>query len=136
MKMFVAEYRPILRGMTILAAILVPIAALMGYYFGRTPALFGVIIAFALALANLYASAFILCRAIEISKATSQALILFGFVGRLTVIGLVFFLISRIRQINLFTTLITFVLIYTVLAFSDLKLASRTTKASASDKTM
>lgn len=132
MTMFTDEYRPILRSMTILAVIIFPVIAALSYYFGRAAAFLGVTIAFALALGNFYTSAFILSRAIEISKASSQALILFGFVGRLTVMGLVFFLVSRIRQINLFATLITFVLIYTVLAFSDLKFASRTTKASAS----
>lgn len=132
--MFAGEYRPILRSMTILAAILFAIVASLSYYFGKAPALLGVTIAFALALGNFYASALILSRATETPKAIFPALILFGFVGRLTLIGLFFFLVSRIRQINLFATLITFVLLYTVLAFSELKFASRTTEASTSDK--
>lgn len=133
--MLAKEYRPILRSITILAAILFPFAAVSSYYLGKEPALFGISVAFALALGNFYASALILSRATENPKAISPALILFGFVGRLTLIGLFFFLVSRISQINLFATLITFVLLYTVLAFSELKFASRTTEASSPNNT-
>jgi len=78
------------------------------------PFLLGGIIGAALALLNFLASAFFSTKLISQAKMTSVALALIGFVVRLTLVGIIFYSLTRIRWIHFQTALITFAAFFTL----------------------
>jgi hypothetical protein len=78
------------------------------------PFLLGVIIGAALALLNFLASAFFSSKIISHAKMTSVALALIGFVARLTLIGIIFYGLTRVKWIHFQTALITFAAFFTL----------------------
>jgi hypothetical protein len=68
----------------------------------------------ALALLNFLASLFFSSKIISHAKMTSVALALIGFVGRLTLIGIIFYGLTRVRWIHFQTALITFAASFTL----------------------
>jgi hypothetical protein len=78
------------------------------------PILLGMITGIVLALLNFLASTFYSSRIISHSKMTSIALTLIGFITRLTMIGLIFYGLTRVKWIHFQTSLITFVIFFTL----------------------
>jgi hypothetical protein len=78
------------------------------------PILLGIITGGALALLNFFASAFYSFRIISHSKMTSIAFVLIGFVTRLTMIGVIFYGLTKVKWIHFQTSLITFVIFFTL----------------------
>jgi len=78
------------------------------------PFLLGSVTGIALALLNFLASAFYSSRIISYSKMNSIALALIGFVTRLTMIGIIFYGLTRVKWIHFQTFLITFVIFFTL----------------------
>jgi hypothetical protein len=78
------------------------------------PILLGVIIGVALALLYFVASAFFSSKIISHAKMTSIPLALIGFVGRLTLIGIIFYGLTRVKWIHFQTALITFAAFFTL----------------------
>ncbi len=69
----------------------------------------------ALALLNFLASTFISSKVIHRSKLTSVLIALGGFMGRLTALGLIFYGLTRLKEIHFQTALLSFVLCFTLL---------------------
>ena len=78
------------------------------------PFLLGGVVGVALALLNYFASAFCSSRSISHSKMTSVVLVLIGFIVRLTMIGIIFYGLTRVQSIHFQTSLITFVIFFTL----------------------
>jgi uncharacterized membrane protein len=79
------------------------------------PIIPGMIIGIALALLNFFASTFYSSRIISQSnKMTSIVLTLIGFIARLTIIGVIFYALTRVKWIHFQTSLITFVIFFTL----------------------
>jgi len=78
------------------------------------PIFLGMITGIVLALLNFLASTFYSSRIISHSKMTSIALTLIGFITRLTMIGLIFYGLTRVKWIHFQTSLITFVIFFTL----------------------
>jgi hypothetical protein len=78
------------------------------------PFFLGIITGAALAFLNFLASAFYSSRIITHSKMTSIVLFLIGFIGRLTMIGIIFYGLTRVKWIHFQTSLITFVIFFTL----------------------
>ena len=76
--------------------------------------LLGMIIGMALALLYFVASAFFSSKIISHAKMTSIPLALIGFVGRLTLIGIIFYGLTRVKWIHFQTSLITFAAFFTL----------------------
>ncbi len=76
--------------------------------------LLGMIAGVALALLNFLASGFYASKIISHAKMTSIALALIGFIARLTMIGIVFYGLTRVKWIHFQTSLITFVIFFTL----------------------
>ena len=68
-----------------------------------------------LALANVYASFTLSSKALTTSLVRSEAIILFGFLLRLTAVGFIFYGLSRIPALNIAAALITFLVGFTVM---------------------
>lgn len=81
------------------------------------PFLFGTGVGIALALLNFLASTFISSRVIRRTKLTSVLIALAGFMGRLAGLGLVFYGLSRVKEIHFQTALLSFLLCFTLLLF-------------------
>ena len=79
-----------------------------------SPILLGVIIGVALALLYFFASEFYSSRVTSQAKMTSAVLILLGFIVRLTMIGIVFYILARVKGIHFQTALITFAASFTL----------------------
>jgi hypothetical protein len=79
------------------------------------PFLLGVIIGVALALLNFLASGFYSSRVTSHSGMTSVVLILVGFIVRLTMVGIVFYILTRVKWIHFQTALITFAAFFTLM---------------------
>jgi hypothetical protein len=79
------------------------------------PYLFGTMVGIALALLNFLASTFISSKVIHRSKLTSVLIALAGFMGRLTALGLIFYGLTRLKEIHFQTALLSFVLCFTLL---------------------
>ena len=79
-----------------------------------SPFLLGVIIGVALALLYFVASAFYSSRIVSHSKMTSIALVLIGFIVRLTMICIIFYGLTEVKWIHFQTSLITFVIFFTL----------------------
>lgn len=78
------------------------------------PFLFGIILGVVLALLNFLASRFYSLRIITRSRMTSIVLALVGFIGRLTMIGIIFYGLTKVKWIHFQTFLITFVIFFTL----------------------
>jgi hypothetical protein len=78
------------------------------------PFLLGVIVGVTLALLNFLASGFYSSRIASDSKMTSITLTLIGFIARLTLIGIIFYGLTRIKWIHFQTCLISFVIFFTL----------------------
>jgi uncharacterized membrane protein YidH (DUF202 family) len=78
------------------------------------PFLLGIITGVTLALLNFFSSTFYSSRIISHSKMTSIALALIGFVTRLAMIGVIFYGLTRVKWIHFQTSLITFVIFFTL----------------------
>ncbi len=76
--------------------------------------LLGGMIGVALALLNFYASSSFSSRVVSSFRTASVALILAGFAVRLTLLGLIFYGLSRVKEIHLQTVLISFAAGFTV----------------------
>jgi hypothetical protein len=76
--------------------------------------LLGMIAGVALALLNFLASGFYSYEVISHLKMTSIALALIGFIARLTMIGIIFYGLTRVKWIHFQTCLITFVIFFTL----------------------
>lgn len=103
------------------AIFLLPFVAVTAFYFGHFPALNGVIIGFGLALGNFSLSAHLASRALRSSLVGAQATVVLGFVLRLTVLGVIFYLVSRFSQVNFVVLLVSFVLVFTGLLFIEVR---------------
>jgi len=79
-----------------------------------SPYLLGIVVGVILALLNFLASTFYASRIISHSKMTSIALALIGFVTRLGMIGIIFYGLTRVKWIHFQTSLITFVIFFTL----------------------
>jgi hypothetical protein len=78
------------------------------------PIIPGMIIGIALALLNFSASTFYSSRIISQSnRMTSIVLTLIGFIARLTMIGVIFYALTRVKWIHFQTSLITCVIFFT-----------------------
>ncbi len=80
------------------------------------PFILGVITGVALALSNFFASAFYSSKTISDSKMTSIAFTLIGFIIRLTIIGIIFYGLTKVKWIHFQTSLISFVIFFTLCA--------------------
>ena len=78
------------------------------------PFLLGMITGIVLALLNFLVSAFYTSRVISHSKMNSIVLILIGFITRLTMIGIIFYALTKVKWIHFQTSLITFVIFFTL----------------------
>ena len=74
----------------------------------------GGIVGIGLALLNFWASTFYSSKILTRSQITSTLLTLIGFIGRLTLIGVIFYLLTRVTWIHFKTSLITFVIVFTL----------------------
>ncbi len=101
----------------------VPVAGL-AWFFGGPSIVFGVIAGYLIATVNMYATLFTVLGVSGERPASSILLVLFSFPTRLLVIAVALYLISRIDAINIFTTVVTLVVVYTMFAFSELRFAS------------
>lgn len=79
------------------------------------PFLFGIMVGIALALLNFFASTYLSSKAIHRSKLTSILIALGGFLARLSALGLIFYGLSRIKEIHFQTALLCFVLCFSLL---------------------
>jgi len=86
--------------------------------------MFGVIAGYVIAIVNIYATLFTVLGVSGERPASSILLVLFSFPTRLFAIAVALYLISRIDAINIFTTVVTLVVVYTMFAFSELRFAS------------
>ncbi len=78
------------------------------------PFLLGGIVGAALALLNFLALAFFSSKIISQAKMISVALALIGFAARLTLIGVIFYTLTKVRWIHFQTALITFAAFFTL----------------------
>ncbi len=101
----------------------VPVAGL-AWYFGGLSVMFGVVAGYVIALLNLYAVLFTVLGVSGERPASSILLVVFSFPTRLFAIALALYLIAQIKAINIFTTIVTLVVVYTMFAFSELRFAS------------
>jgi len=76
--------------------------------------LLGMIAGVALALLNFLASGLYSSRVTSHSGMTSVVLILVGFIVRLTMVGIVFYILTRVKWIHFQTSLITFAIFFTL----------------------
>ncbi|NWG03230.1 MAG: hypothetical protein HXY44_10295 [Syntrophaceae bacterium] len=78
------------------------------------PFLLGIIIGVGLGLFNFLASGFYTSKILTHSKMTSMVLVLLGFICRLTLIGIIFYVLTKVKWSHFQTSLITFVLFFTL----------------------
>jgi hypothetical protein len=76
--------------------------------------LLGMIAGVALALLNFLASGFYSSRVTSRSQMTSVVPVIIGFVVRLTMVGIVFYILTRVKWIHFQTSLITFAIFFTL----------------------
>jgi len=81
-----------------------------------SPFLLGMITGAALALLNFLASAFYSSKIISHDKMISVLLLLIGFITRLTMIGIIFYGLTRVKWVHFQTSLISFVIVFTLCA--------------------
>lgn len=78
------------------------------------PLLLGIMVGVALALLYFLASALFSSRVVTRYQAISVPLALMGFVGRLTLAGIILYGLTKVKGIHFQATLITFVIFFTV----------------------
>jgi hypothetical protein len=78
------------------------------------PFILGSAVGIALAILNFWASIFYSSKILTRSQITSTLLALIGFIGRLTLIGVIFYLLTGVTWIHFKTSLITFVICFTL----------------------
>ncbi len=78
------------------------------------PFVWGIMVGVALGLLYFLASAYFSSRVVTRFQAISVPLALMGFVGRLTGVGIILYGLTRVKGIHFPTTLITFVVFFTV----------------------
>jgi len=76
--------------------------------------LLGMITGVALALLNFLASGFYSSKVVAHAQMTSVVLVVIGFVVRLTMVGIVFYILTRVKWIHFQTSLITFAVFFTL----------------------
>ena len=74
----------------------------------------GIIVGIALGLLYYLASAFFSSRIVTRFKTISVAIALIGFVGRLTLVGIILYGLTRVQWIHFQTALITFIIFFTL----------------------
>ena len=92
------------------------------------PFFLGMITGVALALLNFSASTFYSSKLISDSKMTSIAFTLIGFILRLTILGFIFYGLSKVKWIHFQTSLISFVIFFTLCAIWKATRVYRETK--------
>jgi hypothetical protein len=85
----------------------------------------GAVIGVLLATANFCASVAIASKAIRSSKMISIAVVLGSFFVRLLLLFLAFYFLSRVEMIHLPSTLLTFLVCFTVLLFWEIRIYYR-----------
>ncbi len=118
------NYRSILGKTAALGVIVTTPAVIAVWYFAGRAAAFGVIAGSSIALVNLAASLFTVMTVSGERPATSILLVMFSFPVRLAAVGAAFFLISRSGLINISTTAVSLVVVYTMFAWSEFRFAS------------
>lgn len=78
------------------------------------PFLSGTMVGFTLALLNFLASTFISSRVVYHSKLTSVVIALGGFIARLTALSLIFYGLTRVKEIHFQTALLSFAICFTL----------------------
>jgi hypothetical protein len=78
------------------------------------PSFLGITAGIALALLYYLASASFSSRIVTRFKTISVTLVLIGFVGRLTLVGIILYGLTKVKWIHFHTTLITFVIFFTL----------------------
>lgn len=78
------------------------------------PFLSGTMVGFTLALLNFLASTFISSKVIYRSKLTSVVIALGGFIARLTALSLIFYGLTRMKEIHFQTALLSFAICFTL----------------------
>jgi hypothetical protein len=89
------------------------------------PLILGLAIGALLAVANFCASVALSSMAIRSSKTISIAVVLGSFFGRLLLLFLAFYFLSRVEIIHLPSTLVTFLVCFTILIFWEVKIYYR-----------
>lgn len=79
------------------------------------PFLSGTMVGIALALLNFLASTFISSKVVYGSKLTSVILALGGFIGRLTILSLIFYSLTKVKEVHFPAVLLSFVFCFTFL---------------------
>lgn len=79
-----------------------------------SPLIISGIIGIMIGLLNFMGSLFYSSKIFTTSKLTSIALVLAGFIGRLIILSLLFFGLSKIRGIHFSTLLLAFIMSYTI----------------------
>ena len=90
----------------------------------------GAVIGVLLATANFFASVAIASKAIRSSKMISIAVVLGSFFVRLLLLFLAFYCLSRVEMIHLPSTLLTFLVCFTVLLFWEMRIYYRKARSS------
>jgi hypothetical protein len=78
------------------------------------PFLSGTLVGFTLALLNFLASTFLSSKVIYRSKLTSVVIALGGFIARLTALSLIFYGLTRVKEIHFQTALLSFAICFTL----------------------
>lgn len=78
------------------------------------PFLSGTMVGFTLALLNFLVSTFISSKVIYRSKLTSVVIALGGFIARLTALSLIFYGLTRVKEIHFQTALLSFAICFTL----------------------
>jgi len=99
-------------------------AAILARILGGPTVMYGVIIGFLIALANVYASMGTIMNVSGERPASSIMLVMFSFPIRMVMIVFALFLVAKTGAINVFATVVTLVVVYTVFAFSEFSFAS------------
>lgn len=119
----------------LLALVLTVPALIFGWYVSGVSGVLGSAAGAVIALGIILSAAFVASKTTGERPGFSMALMLFSFLGRLLAVGLIFYLISKIPQINIFTAAVTLVVLYTVFAFSEFRFATIAQEPRPEDKT-
>ena len=99
---------------------------LLTILFGRHhPFLLGAGVGLLLALANFYISLALSSKALTTSLIKSEVIILFGFLFRLTALGFIFYVLSKVDALNIIAVLITFLICFSLFLIFEVRVLSR-----------
>ena len=90
------------------------------------PLILGMGIGLLLALANFFLSVYLSSRALSGSLIRSEAIILFGFLFRLTALGAIFYGLAQRPEIDLVGMLVTFAVVFTALLLWEVRIFATT----------